>query len=46
MKEGKLLGYIVSKEGNKIDLERVEKINPIGLPRKRKEILSLLGFFF
>jgi hypothetical protein len=36
MKEGKLLGHIVSKEGVRIDPNRVEAIRSIGLPRNKK----------
>jgi hypothetical protein len=43
MKEGKLLGHIVSKEGVKIDSERVEAIKQISFPRNKKEVQSFLG---
>jgi hypothetical protein len=43
MQEGKLLGHIVSREGIKIDLKRVEAIDTINIPRNRKEIQSFLG---
>jgi hypothetical protein len=43
MKEGKLLGYIVSTEGVKIDPSRVEDIKTMSLPRSNKEIQSFLG---
>jgi hypothetical protein len=43
MNEGKLLGHIVSKEGVRIDPERVEAIKLIGLPRNKKEVQSFLG---
>jgi hypothetical protein len=43
MKEGKLLGHIVSKEGVKIDFERVEAIKQIGFPKNNKEGQSFLG---
>jgi hypothetical protein len=43
MKEGNLLGHIVSKEGVKIDPERVEAIKQISFPRNKKEIQSFLG---
>jgi hypothetical protein len=36
MTEGKILGHIVSKEGVDIDLERVEAIKLISLPRNKK----------
>jgi hypothetical protein len=43
MQEGKLLGHIVSRDGIKIDLKRVEAIDTINIPRNRKEIQSFLG---
>jgi hypothetical protein len=43
MEEGKLLGHIVSKEGVKIDLERVEAIKKIAQPRKKKEVQCFIG---
>jgi hypothetical protein len=43
MKEGKLLGHIVSAEGVKIDPNRVEAIKTLSLPRSKKEIQSFLG---
>jgi hypothetical protein len=43
MKEGKLLGHIMSKEGIKVDPKRVEAINTINIPRNKKEIQSVLG---
>jgi hypothetical protein len=43
MEEGKLLGHIVSKEGVKIDSERVEAIKQISQPRNKKEVQSFLG---
>jgi hypothetical protein len=43
MKEGKLLGHIVSTEGVRIDPSRVEAIQSLSLPRSRKEIQSFLG---
>jgi hypothetical protein len=43
MEEGKLLGHIVSKEGVKIDPERVEAIKQIDQPRNMKEVQSFLG---
>jgi hypothetical protein len=36
MKEGKLLGHIVSDEGVKIDPNRVEAIKTLSLPRSKK----------
>jgi hypothetical protein len=38
MKEGKLLGHIVSAEGVRIDPRRVEAIQTLSLPRSRKEV--------
>jgi hypothetical protein len=36
MKEGKLLGHIVSKKGVRIDPSRVEEIHTLTLPRSKK----------
>jgi hypothetical protein len=43
MKEGKLLGHIVSIEGVRIDPSRVEVIQALSIPRSRKEVQSFLG---
>jgi hypothetical protein len=43
MKEGKLLGHIVSAEGVRIDSSRVEAIQTLSLPRSKKEVQSFLG---
>jgi hypothetical protein len=43
MKEGKLLGHIVSDEGVNIDPRRVEAIQSLSLPRSNKEVQSFLG---
>jgi hypothetical protein len=43
MKEGKLLGHIVSTEGVRIDPSRVEAIQTLSLPRSRKEVRVFLG---
>jgi hypothetical protein len=43
LKEGKLLGHLVSQEGVRIDPERVDAIKLIALPRKKKEVQSFLG---
>ena len=43
MKEGKLLGHIVSAEGVKINPSRVEAIQALSIPRSRKEVQSFLG---
>lgn len=41
--EGKLLGHIISKDGIKIDPERVEAIQKIPLPHNIKTLQSFLG---
>ena len=38
MEEGKLLGHIISEKGIRIDLDRVETIQKIGMPKNNKEI--------
>jgi hypothetical protein len=43
LKEGKLLGHIVSADGVKIDPKRVEAIKNLSLPRSKKDIQSFLG---
>jgi ribonuclease HI len=43
LKEGKLLGHIVSADGVKIDPKRVEAIRNLSLPRSKKDIQSFLG---
>jgi hypothetical protein len=43
LKEGKLLGHIVSVDGVKIDPKRVEAIKNLSLPRSKKDIQSFLG---
>jgi hypothetical protein len=43
MKEGKLLGHILSTEGVRIDPSRVEEIQTLSLPRSRKEVQAFLG---
>jgi hypothetical protein len=43
MKEGKLLGHIVSYEGVRIDSIRVEAIQTLSLPRSEKEVQYFLG---
>ena len=43
MKEGKLVGHIISWEGIKIDPKRVEAIRKIELPRNKVEVQSFLG---
>ena len=43
MEEGKLLGHIVSKEGVRIDPERVSAILKIEPPRNKTKVQSFLG---
>lgn len=43
MKEGKLLGNVISKEVIRIDPSIVENIQKIDIPRNQKEIQSFLG---
>jgi hypothetical protein len=43
MEQGNILGHIVSKEGVKIDLKRVEVIKQIAQPRNKKEVQYFLG---
>jgi hypothetical protein len=43
MKEGKLLGHIISKEGINIDPNRVEGILKINTQRSKKKVQSFLG---
>ena len=43
VEEGKILRHIISKEGIKIDPNRVEGILKIGTPRSKKEVQSFLG---
>ena len=43
LEEGKLLGHIISKDGIKIDPDRVSTILKVGEPRSKKEIQSFLG---
>jgi len=43
MHEGKLLGYIVSTGGIKIDPKRVNAIERIDIPRNKKVIQSFIG---
>jgi hypothetical protein len=43
MEEGKLLGHIVSLEGIKIDIERVNAIQQIDILRNKKYIQSFIG---
>jgi hypothetical protein len=41
--EGKLLGHIITKDGVKLDLERVEAIGKVPLPTSKKALQSFLG---
>ena len=43
LEEGKLLGHIISKDGIKIDPDRVSAILKVGEPRSKKERQSFLG---
>jgi len=43
VKEGKLLGHIISKEGVVIDPKQVFSIETLTLPRNKKEIQAFLG---
>ena len=43
MKQGKLLCHIISKEGIKIDPNRVYEILKIDILRRKKEVQSFLG---
>jgi hypothetical protein len=43
MKEGKLLGHIVSEGGVRIYPSRVEAIQTLSLPRSKKEVQAFLG---
>ena len=43
LKEGKILGHIVSIVGVKISPERVKAIHALSVPRSKKDIQSFLG---
>jgi len=43
VKEGKLFGHIISKEGVVINPKRVSAIESLTLPRNKKEIQDFLG---
>jgi ribonuclease HI len=43
LKEGKILGHIVSEDGVKVNPKRVEAIRNLSLPRSKKDIQSFLG---
>ena len=41
--EGKLLGHLVSQEGIRIDLERVEAIQRLRFPSSKTRVKSFFG---
>jgi hypothetical protein len=41
--EGKLLGHIITKDGVKMDPERVQAIQQVPLPQTKKALQSFLG---
>ena len=43
LEESKLLGHIISKDGIKIDPQRVDAIQKIAIPRTKKEIQYFIG---
>ena len=43
MKEGKFLGHIISKDGIRIDLDRVNSILKVEEPRSKKEMQYFIG---
>ena len=43
MKEGKLLGHIISKDGIRIDLDKVKSILKVEVPRNKRDIQSFIG---
>ena len=43
LEEGKLLGHIISKDGIKIDPQRVDAIQNLAIPRTKKEVQSFIG---
>ena len=43
LKEGKLLGHIILKDGIKIDLQRIKEIQKFEEPRRKKEVQSFIG---
>ena len=43
LNEGKLLGFVVSKDGIYIDPDRVKEISDISLPHNKKSMQSFLG---
>jgi len=43
MKEGKLLGHIISSKGIRVDPKQVEAIQKVKLPRNKIEVQSFIG---
>jgi len=43
LEEGKLLGHIVSRDGVKIDLAKVQAVKKVPFPRSKKDIQKFLG---
>ena len=43
MKEGKMLGHIISKDGIRIDPDGVNAILKVEEPRSKKEVQSFIG---
>ena len=43
MQEGKLLGHIISKDGIKIDPDKVKAIQKVEIPRNKRIFSLLLG---
>ena len=43
VREGNLLGHVVSKKGISIDLERIKSIEQIPLPHNKKGMQSFMG---
>ena len=43
LEEGKLMGHIISKDGIKIDPERISAILKVEEPRSKKEVKSFIG---
>ena len=43
LEEGKLLGHIISKEGIRIDPDKVSAILKVEEPRSKKEVHSFIG---
>ena len=43
LEEGKLLGHIISKDGIKIDPERIKEILMVEEPMRKKDVQSFIG---